>query len=145
MKRAGGADDGGRTEQRARLPRLAGAEPLRLVAVALLSVEGAPRRSARSGSAQALLAAARDVAALPDDDRKLGRIVCLHKAGDDAVDRFLEQASYIIARHGIVFDGTETTGDLLAALIAATDDAALLSLDESPWLQSDAWRGSLVH
>lgn len=97
------------------------------------------------GSAQALLAAARDVAALPDDDRKLGRIVCLHKAGDDAVDRFLEQASYIIARHGIVFDGTETTGDLLAALIAATDDAVLLSLDESPWLQSDAWRGSLVH
>ena len=91
------------------------------------------------GSAEALMAAARDIAALPDDDRKLGRIVCLRKAGDDAVDRFLEEANVIVAHHALAPDGTKTTADLLAALIEATDDAVMLSLDDSPSPRSGRW------
>ena len=61
------------------------------------------------------------------------------------MDRFLEEASVIVAHHGFAPDGTKTTADLLAALIEATDDAVMLALDDSPSLQSDRWRSSLVH
>ena len=77
-----------------------------------LRQRNSPTSGSVSGSAEALLAAARDITALPDDDRKLGRIVCLRKAGDDAVDRFLEEASVIVAHHGFAPDGTKTTAKL---------------------------------
>ena len=76
---------------------------------------------------EVLLAATYEVEALPDDDPKLGLIVCLRKAGDEAVERFLDEEHYLLARHGFAFDGTQTTGELLRALVKAADDAVLAS------------------
>jgi hypothetical protein len=95
-------------------------------------------------SIEALYVGARDVEALRDDDPRLARIVCLDKAGENAVDNFLEEEHYILARHGFALDGTQTTDGLLSALAKAADDAALLSLDDSVLLEHDAWSTGLV-
>ena len=87
---------------------------------------------ARNGqSAEALYAAAREVAAMADEDPRLLRLVRLYEAGDEAVGDFLEQEHYIIARHGFGAGATQSTDELVAALVRAADDAVISSLDDS--------------
>jgi len=82
-------------------------------------------------SACALFAAARDVAALADRDPRLVRLVRLFETNDDAaVGDFLEEEHYIIVQHGFGCDATQTTDELLSALVKAADDAVLSSLDD---------------
>jgi hypothetical protein len=82
-------------------------------------------------SAGALYAAARAVAALADNDPRLLRLVRLYETDDDAaVGDFLEEEHYIIARHGFDSAATQTTDELLSALVKAADDAVLSSLDD---------------
>jgi hypothetical protein len=96
-----------------------------------------PKDERNDCSAEALRAAARDVAALPDHDPRLRRLVRLYEAGDEAVGDFLEEENYIITRHGFGDDATQTTDDLLTALAGAADDAVLSSLDDSRTAQAD--------
>lgn len=99
-------------------------------------------RKRNDQSACALCAAARDVAALPDDDPRLLRLIRLYETDDDdAVGNFLEEEHYIIARHGFDSDATQTTDVLLSALLKAADDAVLSSLDDQLQLQDDQMRG----
>jgi hypothetical protein len=88
-------------------------------------------------SAEALEAAARQVAALPDDDLRLRRLVRLYEAGDEAVGNFLEAEHYIITRHGFADDATQTTDELLSALVGAADDAVISALDDLRSLQEN--------
>lgn len=100
-----------------------------------------PKDERNDRSAEALAVAAREVAALPDDDPRLRRLVRLYEVGDEAVGDFLEEEHYIITRHGFGSDATETTDELLVALVGAADDAVLSSLDDSRSLRRDD-RGS---
>jgi hypothetical protein len=93
--------------------------------------EERPNDQRNGRSAAALCAAARDVAALADDDPRLLRLVRLYDAGDAAVGDFLEEEHYIIARHGFGSGATQTADELLSALVRAADDAVLWSLDDS--------------
>jgi hypothetical protein len=96
-----------------------------------------PNDERNSRSAEALSVAAREVAELPDHDPRLRRLVRLYEVGDEAVGDFLEEEHYIITRHGFGPDATETTDDLLTALVGAADDAVLSSLDDSRSLHED--------
>ena len=96
-----------------------------------------PNDERNGRSAAALDGAARDVAAIPDDDPRLRRLVRLYEAGDAAVGDFLEEERYIIARHGFTSDATQTTDELLSALVSAADNAVISSLDDSPSLKDD--------
>jgi hypothetical protein len=100
-----------------------------------------PNDERNARSAAALGAVARDVATLPDGDPRLRRLVRLYEAGDAAVGDFLEEEHYIIARHGFAADATQTTDELLSALVSAADEAVISSLDDSRSLQDDD-RGS---
>lgn len=82
-------------------------------------------------SARALYVAARGVEALPDDDPRLVRLASLYAADDQAVHEFLEEECVIIARHGFGAAGTQTTNELLSALVRAADAAVLLSLENA--------------
>jgi hypothetical protein len=101
-----------------------------------------PKDERNDRSAEALRVAARDVAALPDHDPRLRRLVRLYEAGDKAVGDFLEEEHYVITRHGFGDDATQTTDELLTALAGAADDAVLSSLDESRAAQADDARAS---
>ncbi len=81
-------------------------------------------------AAERLYRTTREVAALADDDPRLLRLVRLFEAGDAAVGHFLEQEHYLIARHGFGSDATQTTEELVSALVTAADDAVLASLDD---------------
>jgi hypothetical protein len=87
--------------------------------------------------AAALYAAARAVEELPADDPRLLRLTRLYGARDEAVHEFLEQECGIIARHGFGSVGTQTTDELLSALVKAADDAVLLSLESALSSQGD--------
>jgi hypothetical protein len=82
-------------------------------------------------SAKALYAAIRSVEALSDDDPRLVRLAGLYAADDQAVHEFLEEECLLIARHGFGAAGTQTTDQLLAALVGAAADAVLLSLEHA--------------
>ena len=99
-----------------------------------------PKDERNDRSADALRAAARDVAALSDHDPRLRRLVRLYEAGDEAVGDFLEEEHYIITRHGFGDDATQTTDELLTALAGAADDAVLSSLDDPRAMQADDMR-----
>jgi hypothetical protein len=101
-----------------------------------------PKDERNDRSAKSLRAAARDVAALPDHDPRLRRLVRLYEAGDEAVGDFLEEEHYIITRHGFGDDATQSTDELLTALAGAADDAVLSALDDSRALQADDSRTS---
>jgi hypothetical protein len=101
-----------------------------------------PKDGRNDRSADALREAARDVAALPDHDPRLRRLVRLYEAGDEAVGDFLEEEYYIITRHGFGDDATQTTDELLTALATAADDAVLSSLDDSRAVQADDLRAA---
>jgi len=100
-----------------------------------------PKDERNDRSAEALGAAAREVSLLPDDDPRLRRLVRLYEVGDEAVGDFLEEEHYIIVRHGFGPDATQTTNELLIALMRAADDAVLSSLDDPRSLRDDD-RGS---
>ena len=92
-------------------------------------------------SAKALVAAACEVDALPDDDPRLLLLVRLQEAGDEAVCDFLEEEHCIISRHGVCDHTTRTTDELLWALVRAADNAVLSSLDDCeprPMMVQDA-------
>ncbi len=82
-------------------------------------------------SARALYVAARAVEALPDDDPRLMRLASLYAADDQAVHEFLEEECVIVAGHGFGAAGTQTTNELLSALVRAADAAVLLSLENA--------------
>ena len=82
-------------------------------------------------SAKALYAAIRGVESLPDDDPRLVRLAALYAADEQAVHEFLEEECLIIARHGFGATGTQTTDELLSALVSAADAAVLLSLENA--------------
>jgi hypothetical protein len=70
-------------------------------------------------SAAALARAAREVAALPDDDPRLLRLASIYAAHHDLVI-YVEEESSLISRHG--FDSpNETTNELLNALVKAAE------------------------
>ena len=92
-------------------------------------------------SAKALYAAARDVADLADDDPRLMLLARLCLAGDDAVHEFLEDECRIIACHGFGLGGTQTTDELLSALVKAADDSVLLSLENAFSSQGESDHG----
>ena len=96
-----------------------------------------PKDGRNDRSAAALGAAAREVAALPDHDPRLRRLVRLYEVGDEAVGNFLEAEHYIITQHGFGDDATQTTDELLSALVGAADDAVLSALDDSRSLQEN--------
>ena len=96
-----------------------------------------PKDERNERSAQALDAAAREVAGLPDHDPRLRRLVRLYEAGDGAVGNFLEAEHYLITRHGFADDATQTTDELLTVLVAAADDAVLSALDDSRSVQEN--------
>lgn len=82
-----------------------------------------PSEERHPRSAEALGAAAREVAALPDDDERLlhlGDFYC--NASDAAVAAYLDRQNALMSHHG--FDRREdTTDDLLRALTDAADEA----------------------
>jgi hypothetical protein len=82
-------------------------------------------------SAKALYAAIRSVEALPGDDPRLVRLARVSATDEQAVQEFLEEECLVIARHGFGAAGTQTTDELLSALVAAADDAVLLSLENA--------------
>lgn len=65
------------------------------------------------------------------------RLVRLYEVGDEAVGNFLEEEHYIITRHGFGDDATQTTDELLSALVGAADGAVLSALDDSRSLQEN--------
>jgi hypothetical protein len=80
-----------------------------------------PGREVRS--ADALTAAAVELAALPADDARLERLAQFYtEASDAAVLAFLGEQRRILSRHG--YDEPATTGELLDALVAAADRCA---------------------
>lgn len=91
-------------------------------------------------SADALDAATRDVATLADDDPRLARLARLADGGDhEAIDRFTDVRQRIVGQHGFGPAATQTTDELLSALVEAADDAVVWSLDLS--LQDDSVPG----
>jgi hypothetical protein len=89
-------------------------------------------------SAVALSAAARDVASLPDSDPRLARLDRFYKVNDeDATDALVEVESLLIGRHGFGPKATQTTGQLLEALLREADEVVVQSLDMRLELQDD--------
>src|SRR6266498_925744 len=81
-------------------------------------------------SSIALEVAARDVAALPDDDPRLLHLATFSQRGAE-IDAYLEDESRLIGRHGFGPGDTRTTGELLHALTAAAWNAAAWGRMES--------------
>jgi len=78
-------------------------------------------RDARS--AEALGRAARDVAALPDEDPGLLRLAEFYAAASDAaIARYLDAQNRIMSKHGYESEDATTEG-LLAALVEAAEKA----------------------
>ena len=83
-----------------------------------------PDDARNSQSAKALRTAASEVAALPDDDPRLVRLARLGENGDeDALDHYVEGRGRIIGRHGFGRYDTQTTDELLAALVKLADES----------------------
>ena len=74
-------------------------------------------------SAEALEQAARDVAALPDEDPRLIRLAEFYAAASDAaIARYLDAQNRIMSKHGYESEDATTEG-LLAALVEAAEKA----------------------
>jgi hypothetical protein len=87
-----------------------------------------PDDSRNETSRIALEVAAREVVPLPDDDPRLVRLAMFWQAvasddEDRILDHYLEEKSRLIGRHGFGRGATQTTSELLAALVALAIDA----------------------
>ncbi len=76
-------------------------------------------------AAEALRTSAHEVEALPLHDARLHALALAAESGDDhSRSRSIELQDHLIGRHGLDDGGTQTTDELLAALMAARSDAA---------------------
>jgi len=78
-----------------------------------------PDDARNAQSAAALELAAREVAALPDDDPRLVRLESVED--EDTIEHYVEVKDLIIGRHGFGPGATQTTDELLAALVREVD------------------------
>jgi hypothetical protein len=85
----------------------------------------------------ALEVAAREVAALPDDDPRLVHLATFSQRGAE-IDAYLDDESRLIGRHGFGPRDTKTTPELLHALTAAAWRAAAWGrMERGPAADSD--------
>jgi hypothetical protein len=76
-------------------------------------------------AAEALRRSVHEVEGLPIDDARLHALALAAESGDDhSRSRCIELQDHVIGRHGLGDGGTQTTAELLAALMAATSGAA---------------------
>ncbi|HUK75977.1 MAG TPA: hypothetical protein VL117_00080 [Thermoleophilia bacterium] len=75
-------------------------------------------------AAEVLRRSVHEVEALPVDDARLHALAVTAESGDDhSRSRSIELQDHMIGRHGLDDGGTQTTDELLAALMKATSGA----------------------